>query len=139
MPDRKLRDQLGQLGAAIETCLDGRHILSALTLLYSAIGTVCWLDSEQQFETRADFKRWAEKYMLNAKGSKAVECTAIELYAARCGILHTSSGESRLAADGEARMLQYAWGTGSAAAANEVGKAIGMAAYKKGLEDGGNR
>lgn len=69
-----------------------------------------WLacPAKQQIGTRADFIAWAEKYLLPESG---LDCTALELYAARCGALHTMSPESQLAREGKARRVLYAWGT----------------------------
>jgi hypothetical protein len=38
-------------------------------------------------------------------------CTALDLYAARCGILHTFTPDSRLYREGKAKRVAYAWGT----------------------------
>lgn len=38
-------------------------------------------------------------------------CTALELYAVRCGILHTFTAESDLSRSGSSPKLAYAWGT----------------------------
>lgn len=37
-------------------------------------------------------------------------CTAMDLYAARCGLLHTFTGQSHLSRAGKARMVVYASG-----------------------------
>jgi hypothetical protein len=46
-------------------------------------------------------------------GSK-LQCTAEDLYGARCGVLHTYTAESRLSDEGKARQVFYAWGIAKA-------------------------
>jgi hypothetical protein len=55
--------------------------------------------------------KWVDDYLLKAK---PLECTPLDLYAARCGLLHTFSPDSRLSSQGKARRICYAWGTGRA-------------------------
>jgi len=98
------------LCSGIRACAEQKNTLSALVLLYSAIDTAGWLDSEQPYATSNSFTTWAEKYLLEAV---ALDCTAIDLYAARCGLLHTFTPESRLTVSRKARRICYAWGDAS--------------------------
>jgi hypothetical protein len=93
------------LGEGIETCLERKRIAPALILLYSAIDTSGWLDSAESHATRESFLQWVDRYLLNAK---PLTCTALELYAARCGLLHTFTPDSRLSSEGKARRICYA-------------------------------
>jgi hypothetical protein len=103
---------LFQLVQAIRLCIQTKLQLPALMLLYSAIDICGWLASpNDQQSTRASFTAWAEKYILP---SKPLPVTAIDLYAARCGLLHTYTPESSIAAAGAARKIAYAWGNTSA-------------------------
>ena len=54
--------------------------------------------------------KWVDGYLLQAK---PLNCTALELYAARCGLLHTLSPDSGLSYEGKVRRICYAWGTGN--------------------------
>jgi len=95
------------LGSGIDSCVQQKNTLSALILLYAAIDTAGWLDSEQPNATRTSFISWTQRYLLQAI---ALDCTPIDLYAARCGLLHTFTPESQLASEGKARFVCYAWG-----------------------------
>ncbi len=90
---------------AVRACLDRRLWEPALILLYSSIDALAWLGCppEQSDSTRADFVAWVSRYMLPLPG---VECSADDLYAARCGLLHTRA-DSRLNRTKRARRLYY--------------------------------
>ncbi len=94
--------------SGIDACMEKKAITPALVLIYSAIDTTGWLDSTEAFTTRNDFMTWVDKYLLK---SKPLRCTALDLYAARCGLLHTFSPDSQLSSAGKARVICYAWGT----------------------------
>jgi hypothetical protein len=108
MSEEKLRKNLMSLMTGIDACLERKLKGPALTLIYSTIDTAGWLDTEQAFTSRQGFINWTEKYLLPAK---PLLCDAIDLYAARCGLLHTFTPDSQLSVHGKARRLCYAWGT----------------------------
>jgi len=93
---------------AIDLCMENKLILPALMLIYSSIDIVGSLERKEDESTKASFIRWVDNYMLKAK---PLGCTALELYGARCGILHALAAESDLYKDGKVRMVIYAWGT----------------------------
>src|SRR2546430_3498723 len=111
MSEQKLYRNLMLLGAGIEACLQNSLSAPALILLYSGIDTAGWLDSDQQYATRSSFISWVDKYLLRAK---KLACTALDLYAARCGLVHIFTPDSHLSARGDARRICYAWGRGRA-------------------------
>ena len=83
--------------------------LPALILIYTGIDTSGWLASSNPSDkVGVRFCRWAERWALPAK---PLACTATELYAARCGILHTFTSDSGLSAAGKARRVCYAVGS----------------------------
>ena len=75
---------LKTLFLAIETCIQDKRILPALMLIYSGVDILASL--EQGKSTRSSFIKWVDEYLLKAH---SFPCTSLELYAARCGILHT--------------------------------------------------
>jgi hypothetical protein len=79
-------------------------------------------NSDPGESTQASFTRWAEAYLLAAK---PLGCAAIDLYAARCGVLHTFSADSDLYRRGKARRLLYAWGTASTAKLERTADLLG--------------
>ena len=112
MSDQKLYENLMLLSRGIDACLNNKLIGPALILIYSAIDTVGWLDSNDQFATRNSFIDWTNRYLLT---TNRLSCTAVELYAARCGLLHTFTPNSKLSSDKKARRLCYTWGDARAA------------------------
>jgi hypothetical protein len=82
-------------------------------LIYSGIDGLAWLSVEDNTGVRARFEDWVEEYLFAVK---AFPCSATDLYAARCGILHTFTGDSHLLARGQAKAIAYAWGDADVAA-----------------------
>ena len=107
-----LENNLADADRAISMCLREKLILPALAVLYSTIDVLGSLDPSDADGTRGGFTRWVDGYLLKAK---ALRCTALDLYAARCGVLHSFSADAALTRAGKARRLMYAWGTATAA------------------------
>jgi len=70
------------------------------------------LDVRHTDTSRTVFIEWADKYL---RLSETLGCTSTDLYAARCGVLHTHSPDSRLEREGKARRLVYEWRQGPSA------------------------
>ena len=96
--------------SGIDACIEKKLNTPALILIYSAIDTTGWLDSSEEFATKASFMNWVDAYLLKAK---PLRCTSLDLYAARCGLLHTFTPDSQLSISGKARRIYYALGKGS--------------------------
>jgi hypothetical protein len=95
----------------IDDCLQKRRLMPGLVLLYSAVDAVASLERCPGEGTKVAFMRWVNAHML--KGFP-LACTALELYAARCGIVHNYAAESDLSRKGRGRRIFYAWGTAKA-------------------------
>lgn len=102
----KLEWKIWDVIGAVHSCLDQRLWEPALILLYSNIDALAWLGCPEGRSdvTRADFIAWVSAYMLPIEGS---DCTAEDLYAARCGLLHTHTADSRLNRNRLARRVYY--------------------------------
>src|SRR5665648_561516 len=98
---------------SISLCIKNKYFIPGLSLIYSGIDIMAWfnLPITQQDVTGKDFKKWTGKYLLP---NSNLECNASDLWAARCGIVHTSSFKSKLSREGKAREIYYAWGNKSA-------------------------
>ncbi len=98
--------------SAIKMCFKNRLHLPALILLYSSIDIMSWLNCDKSSKdvTRKDFIDWVNDYLLP---DQKIGCSAIDLYAARCGLVHTAMAESNLSRKGDAKGIIYSWGTGS--------------------------
>ncbi len=94
-----------QILAAAELCIAARLNTPALILIYSAIDAASWLCAEDpDGEVQGYFVSWVEKYILQ---NGRFECSALDLWAARCGIVHTLSASSRLSRKGKAHEIIY--------------------------------
>jgi hypothetical protein len=91
----------------IRDCLKNQRIVSALILLYSGIEIVARMGSKPSEATRDYFVRWVDSYVLK---HHKFEATALDLYAARCGVVHALSSDSDLYRAGKARRIIYSWG-----------------------------
>ena len=96
----------------IEESLNNERLVPALILLYSGIDSFSWIINED--ETRKDseiFKSWVTKWILS---TNEISCSAEELYAARNGIIHRQSSQSRNSEKNESiRQIVYAYGSKS--------------------------
>jgi len=105
------KNQMKQFFETIDFCLEKKFYIPSLTLIFSGIDAMAWLfRSEQSNEvTRQNFIKWVEKFM---QPENSLDCKAIDLYAARCSILHSFTYESRLTQKGSAKQICYTWGSG---------------------------
>ena len=102
------------MSPGVDVALQAECLVSAVGLMYSAVDALAALarPEGQPSTTRADFIGWSEKYLLP---SESLGCRTIDIYGARCGVLHTFSPESDLERAGEARRIIYQWRAGPAA------------------------
>src|SRR5947209_3438307 len=105
-PMTKLRARVEQLFDAVTGCLERDHFESAMILLYSGIDAMAWLNRPTNVDDvrGADFQEWVDAYFLPSSG---FNCSATDLYGARCGLVHSNTGESRLHRQGRARKVFY--------------------------------
>jgi hypothetical protein len=94
---------------AIEICLQKKLRLSALILIYSNIDILSYLHCANEINktTRKDFKFWCKQYLMP---NSNIGCSANDLYAARCAVLHTGTPISDLSRKGQAKEIIYVWG-----------------------------
>src|ERR1700682_2492170 len=108
----------GQRGIlrGIEICLASECLVSGVALIFSGIDSLAALTRpvEAQNTSRSVFIKWVETHLLPGSG---LTCTALDLYTARCGVLHTHAAESDLQRQGEAKPLVYEWRHGPPGAA----------------------
>ena len=119
-----LYQNLEQHLVAIDDCLEKRRILACLCLLYSGIDVVAPLERTPKANIQSTFVRWVKENMLKAR---PMPCTALELYGARCGILHTFTPDSDLSRKGSVRKIIYAWGTAKSEDLSKAASLLGRA------------
>jgi hypothetical protein len=106
---QKLVNAFAQLFAGVLACYQQKLITPALILLYCGIDIAAWLWVRQDSTpVGRRFIDWTGKYLLPRS---TLECHAVDLYGARCGLVHTFGAASDLSASGRARKVVYAWGT----------------------------
>ncbi len=98
---------------AVGTLFKENLLGHSLILIYSTIDTCGLLDAppSQTSASGASFKAWVKKYLLSYP---EIEFNEVDLWAARCAVLHTFTSESDLSKSGSARELQYYTGDKSA-------------------------
>jgi hypothetical protein len=118
-----LLDAFVEAFAAIDLLVERQYVQSALVVLYSTIDAAAWLGVNGDGDvTRTEFVNWTEAYLLPDSG---LRCTGLELYAARCGVLHSLTAFSRLSRKRKVRTIGYARGVASADWLNEVASLLG--------------
>ena len=101
-----------QVIEGIDACLSAKLITPALMLIYAEIDVFAWIaatKSEKSVRTR--FESWVRDWLLL---KHPIGCTPTDLYAARCGILHSLAFDSDLTHGRHARKILYAWGNADA-------------------------
>ena len=94
---------------AAELCRARALDIPMLVLLYTAMDTLAWaLYGDKTQGVRERFTTLCDSHIL--PGS-SIQCTSLDLYAARCSILHTLGWESDLSKSGKARSVFYSFGT----------------------------
>ena len=105
-----VEEKFAQLLVIAEKCVRERATTPALILIFSAIDVAGWLSAvSPSASPRSRFTGWVARYLLPFSN---LDCSAIELFAARCGIVHNFSSESDLSRGcrGKIRQIVYSWG-----------------------------
>lgn len=101
----------------IESCLEQKCLVSAVTLIFAMIDALAALTRPQHaHETSGKiFKVWVRKY---SKLESDLKCSAEDVWGARCGVLHLHSPISRASSHGKAKQIYYQWRQGPPADAS---------------------
>jgi hypothetical protein len=82
---------------------------AALILIFSGIDALASLErNEEKNDGRERFANWVNEYMKFSEWPQA----GLELYGARCGVLHTYGPVSNLSEQGKVRLIGYTAGVG---------------------------
>lgn len=104
-------ENLRELFAAIDICHANGMTIPTAALIYVAIDTLGWMKyGAVERSSRKRFTQWSEEYI---KEFFDDNCSAVDLYSARCATLHSISAESSLSSSGQARQVLYAFGKNS--------------------------
>jgi hypothetical protein len=106
MSKKSLEENILNQFLAIDMCTKKGLLMPSLILIYSGIDALASLNRPKENEkvTRVDYKKWCIDYLLPAGD---LNCSATDLYSARCSILHTNTAVSDLSKKDEAAELIY--------------------------------
>ena len=109
---------------AVRLCMDNQLIVQALTLIYTGIDFLASLSRPlgQADVSRSDFIRWVETFM---ECLQQLGVEGIDLYGARCGIVHTYTPDSGVHRKGRAKRIMYSWGDREPHAATSLVRGLG--------------
>jgi hypothetical protein len=94
---------------AARLCRERALDIPMLVLIYTTIDTLAWaIYGDSIREVKRRFVAVCDDYVLR---EASFGCTALELYAARCSVLHSLGWESELSKAGKARAIYYSFGT----------------------------
>ncbi|WP_373003854.1 hypothetical protein [Sulfurimonas sp.] len=93
-----------QMFDGIDLCLAQNLQFPTLTLIYSAIDSLAWI---AYGDKKNSFTSWVDEYMYK---EKKLVVTSLDLYSARCSIIHRLTPDSRLINEKKASTIAYAWG-----------------------------
>jgi hypothetical protein len=100
-----LRRKFEKVLKAAQLCAAAKLHTPSLILSYSVIDAAAAICAEHPGgNIREYYTAWLDRYLL---GDAKIECSAIDLWGARCGIVHTLSNESKHSRRGEARKVIY--------------------------------
>ena len=96
------------IGHNIKATQECGAITGAIILTYCAIDAMAHLSMPDNQEKigRKDFINWVEKYM-KADPKQPYQYRGIDLYGARCGIIHTFGATSDLSDEGKCKVFNY--------------------------------
>jgi len=113
MPTESFYQNYVQVVAGARLCLEKKLLMPTLILIYTLMDSYAWATSEKKSnDVRRRFEEWTDKWVLS---QKTLLCTATELFAARCAVLHTLTSQAELTKSGKVRQVTYAWGTADSA------------------------
>ena len=124
MSKQAFEDVISELLKTIKLCIKEKSYRTCLILIYSGIDTMGWLylPKNKLDSDRESFTIWVRKFFLPNSG---LMCNETDLYAARCGLVHSNTAEARLIREGEAKRICYAYGTKKVADLRKLLDSIG--------------
>ena len=109
------RSTFEKMFEAASLCRERALDLPMLVLIYASLDTLAWAVYGHEIkEVGRRFELLCERYVLP---KSKIDCTALELYAARCSIVHSLGWESKLSKTGKARAVFYSVGEADARSA----------------------
>ena len=93
----EFRENITHTINAAEHCLTQRQHIPALVLMYSLMDSLAWTaaDPERALSVRRRFEAWVGHWLVPNLRSRYAELNAVDLYAARCAVLHSMTGATQ--------------------------------------------
>lgn len=105
--ERLNKNYFDLIDTILESLEKGR-IIPVLILVYAGIDNFSNLaETEVNKESGKIFKDWVKKWMLS---QGKLPCSEVDLWSARCGLLHQQISESDLTNSGKAKQIYYSHG-----------------------------
>ena len=102
--DTKLNRTLEDDMRAVTVLRVNNLFTHALAAMFSSIDKMAWLTTVGYESEGKDFKAWVDAYFISGQ---PLPYTANDLWAARCGLLHTGAAESRDYRKNNANLIYY--------------------------------
>ncbi|CAG1065988.1 hypothetical protein BAC1_01585 [uncultured bacterium] len=92
-------------------CLKNDKLTVAMMLTYCAMDAMAFLalPKGQDFVEKKNFMAWIRRYM-KADASQPYQYQPIDVYSARCGLIHNYGAESALSKCGKSKIFIYSYG-----------------------------
>ena len=106
MSESNIEKYIHSVVEAVDILHQKKLMGQVLTIIYSSIDACGLLDApiNQEKATGTTFKNWVNKHMLS---DHTIECSADDLWGARCAVLHTHTTTSDLSKASKVKELQY--------------------------------
>lgn len=95
---------------SIDDSIQKERIVPGLILFYSGIDSFSSLADRNNRTGRKVFMDWVKRWMLD---KYPLTCDEVDIYSARCGLLHQQVSASDLTTGKKAKEIYYVWGNAS--------------------------
>ena len=99
-------NNIQQMFKGIELCLNHKLQFPTLTLIYTVIDNLAYI-AYGNISVEERYIKWIKEYMFK---EKKLDVTPIDLYSARCAILHRLTPNSKKSDEKKASVIAYTWG-----------------------------
>jgi len=109
-----------QLFKSGNICLKNNLQLPSLILMYSSIDILGWM-AFGDLPVKKRFTKWIDQFMDSNNYGKI---SSLDIYGARCAVLHTMTPQSLLSKKNQVKELFYSWGDASSDALTKIYKLV---------------
>jgi hypothetical protein len=88
----RLSNRMNSVLLTIKECINEKRLYPALMLIYASIDIMGSLSDPDGYALEKHFEDWVKNHLFK---EKTFDCDEVDLYCARCGIVHTMRYDSR--------------------------------------------